>query len=168
MRWVWLALTACATKPPPVMEHHAAPPAKETFVLDAPLFTTHDIEPVVWTLSRDGENAHLTLGDREYTGTAHGDQLDLGAVTMDCRRTEVRAHVAGAEPVPRAAHTDCSVPRAWQPPQLVPTPALTCTVHRDQLTTEVTMAAPPGLQGVVDDCCDDQDRCERRWEIRRR
>ena len=170
MKLAWLApaLMGCAAKPPPAIEHRAATAASETFVLDAPLFTTDDAAPVMWTLHRDGDHAHLALGDREYTGTARGDHIDLGAVTMDCHRTEVRAHVAGAEPALRAPHTPCGVPRAWQPPDLVATTALTCTVRREDLTTQVTMAAPPGLQAVVDDCCDDQDRCERRWEIRRR
>lgn len=168
---VLAASGACAAKPPPAIENRAAPPTAETFVLDAPLFTTDDTAPVVWTLHRDGAHADLVLGDRHYTGTATGGEAfrgELGAVTMDCHRGEVRAHVPGAEPAARAPHTPCGVPRTWHPMDTVTTRALTCTVHRDQLTTEVTMAASPGLQAVVDDCCDDQDRCERRWEIRQR
>ena len=165
-------LAACGSAPPPVVEHHAAAPSTETFVLDAPLFDTTDITPVVWTLERDGASAHLVLGDREYTGSVREArgllELELGAVTMACKRTAVRAHVAGSEPVPRGAHPACGVPRSWQPAELVATAAITCTVRRERLTTEVTMAPPPGLQAIVDDCCDDDDRCERRWEIRRR
>jgi hypothetical protein len=171
MRLALVALAACAAKPAPVLEHHAANPARETFVLDAPLFTTHSIESVVWTLTREGDNAQLLIGEREYIGTVRGHDAfhaELGEVTMDCRHIEIHAHVAGAEPTPRPPHVACSVPREWQPPELVATPALTCIVRRDHLRTEVTMAAPPGLQAVVDDCCDDEDRCERRWEIRRR
>ncbi len=171
MRWALVLLAACATRPPPSLEHHAGRQTAETYVLDAPLFTTTDLTSVIWTLERDGDNAHLVLGDREYTGTARGRDAfhaELGAVTMDCHRTEVRVHAATAEPEARAPHTACSVPRAWQPAELVPTTALACTVRRDRLTTEVTLAPAPGLQAVVDDCCDDEDRCERRWEIRRR
>ena len=58
--------------------------------------------------------------------------------------------------------------RAWRPPAMVTVAALGCVVERDELKTQITMAPPPGLQAVVDDCCDDRDNCERRWDIRLR
>ncbi|HSN26813.1 MAG TPA: hypothetical protein VLT45_11020, partial [Kofleriaceae bacterium] len=77
-------------------------------------------------------------------------------------------HVAGALPQPRGEHPVCSVPRAWQPADLVRVAALGCLLQRDDLKTEITLAPPPGLQAVVDDCCDDNDNCQRRWEIQLR
>jgi hypothetical protein len=167
-----VALTACATVAPPAIEHHAVIPSRETWIVDAPLFKTNDVSSVMWLLERNGRAARLLVGAQEFRGTVEyfGDQMDfnLGNAVLICKRTTVRVHVAGAEPQPRGEHPICSTPRVWQPADLVATPALACEVQRYELVTEVTMAASPGLQAVVDDCCDDEDRCERRWEIRRR
>ena len=170
-----MLVAACSKPPPPRLEHHAAAPTDETFVLDAPLFSSDATEAVVWTLERHGGAASLALGDEaiahgtfdEHENAIHVEVASsAGPTTLDCRRSFARVHAAGAEPQARGEHAVCTTPRAWQPADLASVAVLACTVHREALVTQVTMAAPPGLQAIVDDCCDDEDRCERRWEIR--
>ena len=177
MRAALLLLAACAHAPPPRIEHHAPPPTDETFILDAPVFSSDPTEQVLWTLERRDGYAALTLGDEPVargTFVEHDDEIHIevasmqGPTTLDCRRRAAQVHIAGASPIERGEHPVCSKPRAWRPPDTTSVAVLACTVHREELVTQVTMAAPPGLQAVVDDCCDDDDRCERRWEIRRR
>lgn len=172
-----LLVGACSHPQAARIEHHAAPATDETFVLDAPLFSSDPNEHVVWTLVRHGTTATFTLGDEPpAVGTfdEHGDAIHVevatadGPTTLDCHRAAAEVHAAGAAPQERGDHPVCSIPRTWQPAATLRIPVLACTVHREQLVTQVTLAAPPGLQAVVDDCCDDDDRCERRWEIRRR
>ena len=177
MKRVLVLLAACAKPQPPRLEHHAPPPQDETFLLDAPLFSADDTNLVLWKLTRHDSTATLTLGPGhsgigtfvETDGSIHVEvPLPDRSLTMDCRRGATRVHVAGAQPQERGDHPVCKTPRVWAPADMLDVAVLTCTVHDEQLLTQVTMAASPGLQAIVDDCCDDEDRCERRWEIRLR
>ena len=112
--------------------------------------------------------------DARGTFEDHGGKIHMelageaGAETLDCHRDARTVHVAAATPLPRGDHPVCSKPLVWQPPETAHVAVLVCRVQRDELVTVVTMAAPPGLQAVLDDCCDDRDRCERRWDLRLR
>jgi hypothetical protein len=169
-------LAACTRPQPPRIEHHAAPQTDETFVLDAPLFSSDPTDEVLWTLERHGHAATLTIAGEAATGTFDetGGKITIevagaqGAITLDCERRAAQVHVAAAAPEARGEHAVCSVKRAWHPADVVTVATLACLVHRDELRTQITMAPPPGLQAVVDDCCDDADNCERRWDIRLR
>jgi hypothetical protein len=177
VRCALVVLAACHAPAQPNIEHHAHTTTDELFVLDAPLFSTDATEHVMWTLERHGHYATLTLGDdpiyrgmfEEDAGAIHVEATGAtGPLTLACKRAATLVHAAGAQPHERGDHPVCSTPRTWQPPDLLTVTALACTVHRESLITQVVMAPPPGLQAVVDDCCDDQDRCERRWELRAR
>jgi hypothetical protein len=171
-------LAACASPPQqPKIEHHARPPTDEVFMVDAPLFFGDAPDTTMWTLERHGHYASLDIASGasahgtfdEHSGKIHMELAgEAGAQTLDCHRDARLVHVAAATAVPRGDHPFCSKPVAWQPADMERVAVLVCSVQRDELVTEVTMAAPPGLQAVLDDCCDDRHNCERRWDLRRR
>lgn len=174
MKLALVLLVACAKPQPPRIEHHAPPPQDETFVADAPLVAAAGTNRMLWKLTRHDTVATLSLAGQpavgkflETDGAIHVEvPTPTGEFTMDCHRGATRVHVASAQPQDRGEPAVCTTPRVWTPADTVEVAVLSCSVHDEQLVTQVTMAAPPGLQTSVDDCCDDSDHCEQRLEFR--